>query len=356
VINSAEVIGKQLVGKKAEFAGSDDLKRQTRKFGLVSKVGDIDTSGFKASLARYKGTISSEATYPAGGGSFGDATIAAPYAPTIVTKMKAAGVTTVVLATDAAMNKELMEQASKQEWFPEWFHTGNSYADFATFLQTYPSEQAAHFFGISGISPYLKPQPDPEAATLGPVGDPLAWFWGPMQGTQTARLGNGIGWLLAGIHAAGPDLTPKTFQQGQFSIPATGGSASNSPFGTLQGYGKTAGLPYLEYNRAPVDYVPMWVAVNVEAPSPIGIVGKPSSEFPNNAQRYKAGTWPTTKIPWYSLSKSVASFDTLPANLPAPVRTKCDGCPSTGQSSLTPGTPSQDGFVVKVPSSSSSVR
>ncbi len=32
-INAAEVLGKQLVGKKAEYAG-DDVKGQTRKFGV----------------------------------------------------------------------------------------------------------------------------------------------------------------------------------------------------------------------------------------------------------------------------------------------------------------------------------
>ena len=149
--------------------------------------------------------------------------------------MKSDGVTTMVLFTDAAMNKAMMEQATKQEWFPEWFHTGNSYADYSAFAKTLPPEQAAHFFGISGSSPYLTPPTDPETTTKGTAGNPLDWFWGPKNYTSTARLGNGITWLLQGIHAAGPDLTPKTFKQGQFSVPARGGSASNSPFGAQVG-------------------------------------------------------------------------------------------------------------------------
>ncbi len=42
-INSAEVIGKQLVGKKAQYGG-DDVQKQTRKFGVVyiPTLVDID--------------------------------------------------------------------------------------------------------------------------------------------------------------------------------------------------------------------------------------------------------------------------------------------------------------------------
>ena len=71
-INTAEVLGKQLVGKKAEYVG-DDLKGQTRKFGLISKDGDIDVAGFKSALGKYKGTVSSEASYPPTGGTYGEA-------------------------------------------------------------------------------------------------------------------------------------------------------------------------------------------------------------------------------------------------------------------------------------------
>ena len=169
-INTAEVLGKQMVGKKAEYAGND-VKGQPRKFGVVTKEGDVDVPGFKKELAKYKGTVTSEATYPPTGGTYGDATLANQFAPTIVTKMKADGVTTMVLFTDAAMNKAMMEQATKQEWFPEWFHTGNSYADYSAFAKTLPPEQATHFFGISGSSPYLTQPIDPDTATKGMRGE-----------------------------------------------------------------------------------------------------------------------------------------------------------------------------------------
>src|SRR4029077_125819 len=44
-VNSGEVIGKQLVGKKAEYAGGD-IKKATRKFGVVYIPTLIDIAQF----------------------------------------------------------------------------------------------------------------------------------------------------------------------------------------------------------------------------------------------------------------------------------------------------------------------
>ena len=43
-MNAAEFIGKQLAGKKAEYAGDTAMHNQTRKFGVVVRrpVIDID--------------------------------------------------------------------------------------------------------------------------------------------------------------------------------------------------------------------------------------------------------------------------------------------------------------------------
>jgi len=342
-INTAEVLGKQLVGGKAIYGG-DDVKNLPRKFGLVTKTGDVDVPGFKSALAKYKGTITSEADYPPTGGTYGDATLAGQYAPTIVSKMKADGVTTMVLFTDAAMNKAMMEQASAQDWHPEWFHTGNSYADYQTFAATMPVDQSVHFFGISGSSPYATPVDDGKTATAGPLGSVLDWFWGLKNYSSSARLGNGAQWLLQGIHAAGPDLTVKNFQQGQFSIPPVGGGASGIPQGAQTGYGRTTGLPYDQYNRAPADYLLMWMS-NTAGVNATGSVATPTSYFvqdPKNGQllRYKAGSWPTQKVTWFDPAKSVASFTTRPTTWPpAPVRTVCQGCPATGATTPTSGSP-----------------
>jgi hypothetical protein len=118
---SAEVIGKNLVGKKAQYAG-DDLQGTTRKFGLVMIKDVIDEGRFKDSLVQYKGSIASTNSYVGSGGALGDPTVAQEQAPILVTRMKDAGITTVILFADVAMMKALQEQATAQDWFPEWFH------------------------------------------------------------------------------------------------------------------------------------------------------------------------------------------------------------------------------------------
>ena len=223
-INSAEVIGKQLVGKKAEFAG-DDVSGQTRKFGVVYIPTLVDIDDFKSYFKKYGGTIASENSYPANGSTFGTASVSEEQAPTMVTRMKAAGVTTVIMLSDFSMNKALMDNATRQEWHPEWFFTGAIYADIGILARAYPAEQSTHAFGLSFLTPFteLDPPPPPPQLPLSTLTDPSNWYWGVDAGTQAGAVSPDLIWLLNGIHAAGPNLTPKTLQQGLFAIPRFGG-------------------------------------------------------------------------------------------------------------------------------------
>src|SRR5262245_37551480 len=62
-VNAAEVIGKQLVGKKAQYGG-DDVKSQTRKFGIVYYSATMDFKGLTDSLAKYGGKITTAVDLP----------------------------------------------------------------------------------------------------------------------------------------------------------------------------------------------------------------------------------------------------------------------------------------------------
>ena len=156
-LNTAEVVGKQLVGKKAEFAGSDEIKGQTRKFGAVYMPNLIDVEDLKTGLAKYNGTIAVESPYDGNGATFGDPTVSQEAAPLVVSKMKAAGVTTVILFSDVSMTTAVMEDATKQEWFPEWFFTGAVFHDIGALARGYPTEQSTHAFGISFLAPTSYP-------------------------------------------------------------------------------------------------------------------------------------------------------------------------------------------------------
>jgi hypothetical protein len=344
---SAEVIGKNLVGKKAQYAGSDTVKSQVRKFGLVTIKDVIDEGRFKQTLGKYKGTIATTNTYVGSGGALGDPTVAQEQAPVMVTRMKDAGVTTVILFTDVAMNKALMEQATAQQWSPEWFVTGAGYFDLPVIAQQYPDEQAEHTFGISLITPYFD-LPDDVTAITGPTGA-FNWFLGPNLGTTSGAVPGGLDWFLDGIHNAGPKLTPQTFEQGLFAAPATA-NPSHNPLVILTGYGRTTGLPYAAYNPGPADFAPMWMD-----PHTRGISLGSNTEVPHvswyidGGRRYASGQWPKNLV-WFDKSNSIKQLDGLPsgATLPTAAPPCPQGaCPSTGAAGPTTGSPKPSGFVAK---------
>ena len=156
-----------------------------------------------------------------------------------------------------------------------------------------------------------------------------------------------LAWLMRGIHTAGPKLTTKTFQQGLFSIPASGGAAQDYPTGALTpGYGKNAGLPYDEYMDLGLDFVPVWWDPDTTGPSNgTGTVGKGVNTFVNGAKRYIAGTWPKKQFAWFEKEGTVVGFDTR--QTPTPVYAgDCAECPAGGGPGQ-PGAPNNQGFVAK---------
>jgi hypothetical protein len=210
--------------------------------------------------------------------------------------------------------------------------------------RTYPVDQSVHAFGISNVSPWVTDQS--AAPVRDDVNERLNWYWGTNVGTTASSPPQQLGWLLAGIHAAGPKLTPETFRQGLFATPAFGGAATNSATGTMTGYGKNAGLPYDEYLAVGIDYGVLWWDPQTSGPSQgTGTDGKGVAWYVNDGARYRSGSVPKKQFAWFDKSASVYKFDTRPG----PARTlagECTGCPSHGGTAQT-GTPSPDGFIAK---------
>ena len=227
----------------------------------------IDQSLFEEVLADNGGKKPAVySTYVGSGGALGDAATAQQEAPVMVQRMKDAGVTTVVLFTDRAMNAALMEQATAQDWYPEWFMTGPATTTSPALAAGLPEEQSEHAFGISIFGPYFAFPPEIDKI-IGADGA-YNWFWGEGNGTTSGVAGSGVVWLMNGIHHAGPDLTPKTFRQGLFAMPAEGGAKNDNPLVGLTGYGKTTGLPYDAYIPGPADFAPFWMDPYQKAISP----------------------------------------------------------------------------------------
>ena len=307
-MNGAEFIGKQLAGKKAQYAGDPAIQNQTRKFGLVrSDVFDADY--FNDTLAKYDAKIAPGATvtYQGTTSTLGDPALAQEQAPVAITKLKTAGVTTVVLLADSAMVNALTKQATAQEYHPEWVYTGTQNIDLPLLARGYADqEQWSHAFGLSNVPPG-----SPTAPTTLP--NSIQWYFG-RQGTFGISYTNAIGWLVSGIMYAGPKLTAETLKQGFFSIPALGGSASSDP--TLanrtprSGYGRTNGLPYEEYMRGNKDFAASWWDPDTDGPPILGFPGgKGTLWYLDDAKRFYAGHWPTKPLEFFDKSKAIYQFD-----------------------------------------------
>jgi hypothetical protein len=347
-VNAAAVLGKQLANKKAAFAG-DALQGRTRVFGAVA-ADIVDVPRFESDLRKQGAKLAVSQTYVNTGGLAGDPAKAQESAPVIVTKMKQAGVTTIAVFADHAMVSSLMDAATKQDYFPEWFNTGVLYSDLTLFARTYPQDQARHMFGISWLWPWLAPDPapTPPAKSLTTLTDMENWYWGEGHGTAAnVSVLPLLNWLVAGLHNAGPRLTPKTFQQGYFAAPASGGAATGNPLSPLIAYGRQTGLPYDSYMYGGTDFVPFWYDPDATgAAATIGAVAKGAEWYPNQATRYKANGVTKKPLGYFDTSNAITDFKTRPSSSPAPVYAgDCTDCPA--QTGTEVGSPGSDGFVAK---------
>ncbi len=333
-LNAAEFIGKQLADRKAEHAGDEAMQGEKRVFGMV--VADIiEVEPFLEELAKYDIEIAPRATitYPGTTATLGDPAVAQEHAPIAITRLKEEGVTSVILLADGGMTGAMTEQATMQEYRPEWIYAGAYNIDLPLLARGYDQDQWAHAFGISNVAPG---SPDTNTAP-----NVIQWYWGEGQGTFGVSYTNAMNWLWLGITQAGPDLTPKTLKQGFFAVPAQGGSASDDPAlavqGTRSGYGRVNGLPYPEYMRGNKDFTATWWDPVTEGPPMLGFpAGTGTLWYIDGAKRFYAGAWPTKRMALFDESGgAIRQFDTLVADEVPP----CTGCPSeTGQ-----GTPSNAG-------------
>jgi hypothetical protein len=340
-VNVAEFLGKQLTGKKASYAGDEAMHSQTRKLGLVYAQDGFDQGQFDAALAknRVKFAPGATLTYPASGGVTGNPTVSQEQAPTLITKLKAAGVTSVVLMADQGLIGVMLKTATSQDYRPEWIITGFSYSDLTLFARGYDQDQWAHAFGISplpvGFDIGAAPLQTPDL-TL----EPVQWYFGAGRGTTNATaMALGINWLMSGIMYAGPKLTPQTFEQGYFSIPAQGGAGEDDPNSSQYGYGRTAGVPYDEYLRGTQDFAMVWW--DPDTPGRPRANGGPTPNgaylWVNGGKRYSGRQWPTKLVKFFDESAS-QTWDEVPPP-PPPQRVPCSGCPSdTGQGQPPSGT------------------
>ena len=150
-----EFVSKQLIGKPASHAG-EEFATTERKFGLVY----IETSTASTELAqRFAGLMEGA------GAPFAEVI---PYAldpATIqqtalqaITRLKSAGVTTVIFTGDPVAPRDFTREATAQAYFPEWVVAAATLVDTNAFARTYDQQQWAHAFGVTQLAAKLEPE------------------------------------------------------------------------------------------------------------------------------------------------------------------------------------------------------
>jgi hypothetical protein len=222
-----------LVNKPARLAGDPEIQKQPRRFGVVHYEQDPPIFGpLKAETIKENRARGIEAAVVIQ--YLLDPNSLNAQAQAIIGRLKREKVTTVVFIGDPLMPRLLMQQATAQDYFPEWTFTGTVFTDTAAMGRLYDQRQMAHTFGTSSAPARTAPEVSESWKLYSwwygkePTAPRTMLFWGPV-----------VQMLYLGIHMAGPNLSAVTFAGGLFRYPATGGESVNGKSGLdlfVQGY------------------------------------------------------------------------------------------------------------------------
>ena len=307
-----------LNGRKAEFAGDPALQEQTRKFGVVHFEQDPPVfSSLTERLAEcgakqgYESAVTE--TYEFEIGKLPER------AATVIAKMKAEGVTTVMFLGDPLMPIYLTQQATAQDYHPEWVIAGTVFTDTTALGRLYDQGQWAHAFGVSNLSART-PREISGAYQL------HEWYFGrPPTAAKTAGvILPPLSLLFLGVQLAGPDLNPETFKAGLFKAPASGGG----PTTPLISYGPDSGFKMIgdncELDAPRPDYygiddtTEIWWDAEATGVDEQGKEGKGMWVYANNAKRYGPGQMPVGESNAFVKDNTVMIYDAVPDEDKAP--------------------------------------
>ncbi len=272
-----------LWGRPARFAGDPALRKKTRVVGVVhyEQNPPIFAGVEKATLTHYKKlgySAKAVLTYIL------DTDTLNTQAQTIIGKLKADHVTTVVFLGDPLMLKALTEQATKQNYRPEWSITGTAFTDTTAGARLFDQSQWAHAYGISTLPARVKPE-------LTDSWRLYKWYYGtdPVATKSQAVLGPQFSLLYLGLHMAGPHLDPYSFAGGMFNYPPSGGTILNPRIS----YGFHGQFPNADYVGVD-DFTVVWWDAKVTGPDEQNTMGKGMWAYVNGGKRYLLGSKPPT--------------------------------------------------------------
>ncbi len=219
VESAASYYVSKLGGKPAVYAGGS-LKDKPRRAAIIAPDNSWYQQCAKAGRRMveqggFGNEVAMELPYRL------DINSMAPQATTMISKLKAANITTIVCGCDPLILTFLTGKAREQGYQPEWMETGVAFTDQDLVGQIFDQQVWNKAFGVSFAGPT-----QPLEAGMGYRAFKAIR---PNEEPSIAAdvIYNQLLMLAIGIQMAGPNLTPETFEQGMFRYPQTTG-----PFGT----------------------------------------------------------------------------------------------------------------------------
>lgn len=303
--HAREFIGKQLIGKNAEYAGDETFTTSPREFGYVYISSSPESDGiattFVDGLREDGAEVAEVLPYTLDPGTL------PAQASQIIAKLKSSAVTTVILTSDGIAPRDLTNEATAQEYFPEWVIVAPALADLTAFARTYDQQQWAHAFGVThGAAPVT-----PEIAGYYGV---YEWW----KGTEPPAK-DSIGLLMpnftlfsAVVQFVGPNLTHETWRDALFAYDGTV-PAISQPF---LSWGNKGIWPETDYQGVD-DATLIWWDPAATGPDEIRKDGTGMYSFVDGGQRYLPGEWPSdSKL--FDPEGAVTLYDTPPPGEAAP--------------------------------------
>ena len=297
-VQVVEFIGKQLAGKPASHAG-EALKAKTRKFAVVYEASGGAESQRLADLMESRMTEVGAKPDLMLAYTLDPGTIQ-QQASQVVAKLKAAGITTVVLSTDPVAPGDFTREATTQEYFPEWLVAAATLTDTNAFGRGYDQAQWAHAFGVTSLAVRVNPDV---------VGSKILYKWFTGQDAP-APLGApvfmpGFSLLFAALQGTGPTLTPQTL--GDFIKTLKTKPALTAAYLT---YGEQGIWDEPDYNGID-DATVFWWDTAATGPDENGREGTGLMKFVDGGKRYLPGEWPT-EDKLFVQDGAVAIYETAP--------------------------------------------
>lgn len=280
----SEYVSKRLADRPAAFAG-EGIRGTERRFGLVSVSGPFGGAGLGPSI---EDQLDAAGVPLADAVAYGDANGVNQVQATLIGRLKAHGVTTVLYAADPIAMGSLMAEATRQRWYPEWVMTGGFSSERSSWGRRSDPVQMAHAFGITPLAPPATSPDEDIIFTLyrnaNDGEDPPARQSAQMLWAPVFLLFSGLG--------TGEDLSAEGFRRSLVDAEPLGGNP-DTPFIPLMSYGDSDLWPYPDYAGID-DFAEIWWDTSASGPDEFGETGRGLWRYAERAKRYVPGSWPDT--------------------------------------------------------------